>query len=77
VLDTLFHVLNTRYSDRCVTLITSNFEDRVASARGGGVPESIEDVVGTRVLSRLHEMCTRLVLEGQDYRRKEAGEKRR
>jgi DNA replication protein DnaC len=81
VFDTLFHVLNTRYNEERVTLITSNFEDipydKFQGGREAVGQDSLLDRVGERLHSRLYEMCEVVPIQGQDYRRKEAGGTRR
>jgi DNA replication protein DnaC len=80
VFDTLFHVLNTRYNERRVTLITSNFEDIPYDRLGGREAvgqDSLQDRVGERLHSRLYEMCEVLPIQGPDFRRKEARERGR
>lgn len=56
--DVNFRLINRRYEDQLPTLITSNVLPKELSAR-----------VGDRVGSRLNEMCTRVVITGQDRRR--------
>lgn len=67
-----------------VTLLTTNYpetaesSDEGSSGRGGYVDtsrrkeiagnESLEDKVGTRIYSRLLEMCRFVPMEGEDYR---------
>lgn len=74
VRDTFAYILNSRYNRKLTTIITTNFEDRVRETRtigdGTRVPteESLEDRIGVRLRSRLHEMCKVIELEGDDYR---------
>jgi DNA replication protein DnaC len=65
VRDTMAHVINTRYNDRKVTIFTTNYLDDRRSA----VEETLEDRIGTRLRSRLYEMCRTVMIEGRDYRR--------
>lgn len=65
VQDTMYYVINTRYNDEKVTVFTTNYLDEPASAE-----ESIEDRIGSRLRSRLWEMTDRIVLAGNDYRKR-------
>jgi len=59
------HVINTRYNDRKVTIFTTNYLDD----RRTPIEETLEDRVGTRLRSRLYEMCRTVMIDGRDYRR--------
>jgi DNA replication protein DnaC len=65
VRDTMAHVINTRYNDRKLTIFTTNYLDVQRSA----VEETLEDRIGTRLRSRLFEMCRTVMIDGRDYRR--------
>jgi DNA replication protein DnaC len=65
VRDTMAHVINTRYNDRKVTIFTTNYLDE----RRTPVEETLEDRIGTRLRSRLYEMCRTVMMDGRDYRR--------
>lgn len=80
VFDTLFYILNQRYNDRKLTIITTNFSDRPSSG-GGGPPgratssarmgagdETLSDRITLRLRSRLYEMCRDVRIDGDDYR---------
>ena len=64
--DTLHFLISRRYSDQRPTLLTSNYCDEPPS----GEP-SLEDRIGTRTRSRLHEMCKTIKVDGPDYRRRQ------
>jgi DNA replication protein DnaC len=81
-LETVGHVLNTRYNEKRVTLLTSNFLDgdastsaapstnlRVAGMRTPTVEDSLTDRVGRRIRSRLYEMCRTVEISAPDYRK--------
>ena len=75
VRDTFAYILNSRYNRKLTTLITSNFEDGQQSyatlADGTRITkkdETLEDRIGTRLRSRLYEMCKVLRIEGNDFR---------
>ncbi len=63
--ETLAHIVTTRYNDKQATLVTTNYLD---DPRGPGTP-TLEDRIGGRVRSRLHEMCHRVFVEAEDFRR--------
>lgn len=79
-LDTIGHILNKRYNDNRVTLLTTNYLDR--SEAEPAVPpmpsgqrlavareDTLVDRLGQRVRSRLYEMCRTLEIFAPDYRR--------
>jgi DNA replication protein DnaC len=63
--DEMLHlIVNTRYSERRLTIFTTNFDI------GGDTtdPDTLQCRVGFRVYSRLHEMCEFIHLDAADYR---------
>lgn len=79
VWDTVSHVLNTRYNDKRTTLITTNFPDlpphgsdelvdTFSRARRAAREETLGDRITERMRSRLHEMCKKIEITGQDFR---------
>jgi DNA replication protein DnaC len=82
-LETVGHVLNTRYNEKRVTLLTTNFLDSDPAAnqassatsspsarmRGPSVEDSLTDRVGKRIRSRLYEMCRKVEIVAPDYRK--------
>ena len=78
VWDTVSLILNTRYNDNRITIITTNFEDQPAAgvtnglsaARAATRAETLGDRIGERMRSRLHEMCRVVTLDGADFRQK-------
>jgi DNA replication protein DnaC len=84
-LETVGHILNTRYNKRRITLLTANYLDRddgPASTpmprrprlpSGQSIPderdESLAQRLGKRIRSRLYEMCRTIELTAPDYRR--------
>jgi DNA replication protein DnaC len=62
--DMLYALLNARYNQRKITIATSNFRDEL----GAGERELLEDRIGYRLRSRLHEMCQNVELRGDDFR---------
>jgi DNA replication protein DnaC len=70
VMDLLYYLVNTRYVADRFTIFTTNYSD---FTRGAG-EESLTDRVSARIRSRLFEMCRRLELRGEDYRRQRLAE---
>jgi DNA replication protein DnaC len=82
-LETVGHVLNTRYNEKRVTLLTTNFLDsdsalnatispvpaRIAGMRAPTIEDSLTDRVGRRIRSRLYEMCRTVEMSAPDYRK--------
>lgn len=77
-LDTIGHILNKRYNDNRVTLLTTNYLDRGENEPAESPPlqkltvprdESLVDRLGQRVRSRLYEMCRTVEISAPDYRR--------
>jgi len=71
-------VLNTRYNEKRVTVITTNYLDtdpiggaaqRVAGMRGPSIEDSLTERVGKRIRSRLYEMCRTVEISAPDYRK--------
>ena len=82
-LETVGYILNRRYNEKRITLITTNYLDGdSASAAPPRLPsgaaiaraeESLADRVGHRIRSRLYEMCRTVVLLAPDYRKEFRG----
>lgn len=74
-LETVGHILNTRYNEHRVTLLTTNFLDapqpvaRAANGRPAPVEDTLTDRVGARIRSRLYEMCRTVEICAPDYRK--------
>jgi DNA replication protein DnaC len=80
-LETVGHVLNTRYNERRVTLLTTNYLEtdagaggaagtpRVAGMRTPSIEDSLTERVGKRIRSRLYEMCRTVEISAPDYRK--------
>jgi DNA replication protein DnaC len=74
-LETVGHILNTRYNEHRVTLLTTNFLDapqsapRAANGRPAPVEDTLTDRVGARIRSRLYEMCRTVEISAPDYRK--------
>ena len=79
-LETVGHILNSRYNEKRVTLLTTNYLDadsaaaspavsRIAGMRAPAIEDSLTDRVGKRIRSRLYEMCRTLEIYAPDYRK--------
>jgi len=73
VLDNLGYIVNSRYNEEKITIITTNYldEDRL-NPKGNVHPwdkETLTDRIGVRLRSRLYEMCYRIVLTCEDFRK--------
>ncbi len=67
VMDTVAHILNTRYNEKRVTLITTNYLD-TPTRRGSMREDTLADRIGERMRSRLYEMCKVVHIEAEDFR---------
>jgi DNA replication protein DnaC len=63
--ETLNLIVTSRYNERRLTIFTSNFEDNPDASD----PRALVCRVGSRVHSRLHEMCTFVEFAGPDFRK--------
>ncbi len=74
VWDTVAHILNTRYNDKRITIITTNYanaaplEGPLKDAAKTAREESLGDRIGERMRSRLQEMCLVVEIQGEDFR---------
>jgi len=82
-LETVGHVLNTRYNEKRVTLLTTHFLEsetaangaapspspRVVGMRAPAIEDSLTERVGKRIRSRLYEMCRTVEIFAPDYRK--------
>ena len=62
--ETMNLIVNTRYSERRLTVFTSNYPDIPDETD----PNSLLFRIGLRMRSRLHEMCEFIVMDAADYR---------
>lgn len=65
VRDTMYQIINKRYNDQKLTIFTTNYFDQPRSEKS----QILEDRISTRLRSRLYEMCIKVVIEGEDYRK--------
>ncbi len=64
IMDLLYYLVNARYVENRRTIITTNYSDFPSAT-----VEKLEDRVSTRIRSRLYEMCDRIELRGEDFRK--------
>jgi DNA replication protein DnaC len=83
-METVGHILNSRYNEKKITLLTTNYLDTTGAESGRAAPgprlpsgqaiaaareDSLEDRLGKRIRSRLYEMCRTIEVSAPDYRR--------
>ena len=66
VRDTMYQIINKRYNDSKLTIFTTNYLDSSRTEK----EQILADRISIRLRSRLYEMCTNVVIEGEDYRRR-------
>src|SRR5215469_884469 len=79
VLDIIGLVLNARYNERRMTILTTNYFDESAAPDAGArlhggqrvtvKEDTLADRIGARMRSRLFEMCRSVELHSSDFRR--------
>jgi len=79
VLDIIGLVLNARYNERRMTILTTNYFDETGAVETGAqLPggrrvvvkeDTLADRIGARMRSRLFEMCRTVGLDAPDFRR--------
>ena len=77
-LDTIGHILNKRYNEKRVTLLTTNYSDGPENSAPVRMPsgqtistaagETLTDRLGQRIRSRLYEMCRTVEIVSADFR---------
>jgi len=71
VLETVAYVLNYRYAENKVTILTTNFHDNEnLEAARKSMNHSLVDRIGAPMRSRLLEMCKTVIMSGDDFREK-------
>jgi DNA replication protein DnaC len=80
--DKVEHIINTRYNASGATIITTNLINQppgwtpprdasrgyAAALQSAASVETLGDRIGTRMFSRLQQMCTLIEVRGEDYR---------
>ena len=79
VLDIIGLVLNTRYNEKRMTILTTNYLEEVVGVENGATlpggrrvvvkEDSLADRIGARMRSRLYEMCRTVEVHAPDFRR--------
>jgi len=71
VKETVGYILNYRYVENKVTILTTNYLDQedLKSARKS-VSFSLTERIGEPMRSRLYEMCKTVVIQGEDFRQR-------
>jgi DNA replication protein DnaC len=72
-LETVGHILNARYNDKRVTLVTTNYLDTQRpgdSSRQMVREDTLADRIGQRIRSRLYEMCRTVEIVAPDFRKR-------
>ena len=64
VKETVGYILNYRYNENKVTVVTTNFADDKV-----GIADTLAQRVSDRIRSRLFEMCKTIKMDGIDYRK--------
>lgn len=65
--ETMNLIVNTRYNHRRLTLFTTNYPATDPDPRS--LAETLEERVGSRIYSRLHEMCDFVQMSALDHRK--------
>jgi DNA replication protein DnaC len=66
VQDTIGLIINARYNEKKLTILTTNYLDNNLDS----TDEVLADRIGVRLRSRLYQMCQTVKVEGEDYRQK-------
>jgi DNA replication protein DnaC len=70
VRDTVGYVLNYRYNENKVTLLTTNYKDEEEGKTVKvGIADTLTERIGPRMRSRLFEMCKTIKMDGNDFRK--------
>jgi DNA replication protein DnaC len=64
--DTLYLILNTRYTRRAPTLVTTNYRLRIEDCKSEA--DLLETRIPPRLVSRLYEMAKPVLLDADDFR---------
>jgi DNA replication protein DnaC len=70
VRDEVAYVLNYRYNENKVTILTTNYKDEEERKDVKvGITDTLAERIGVRMRSRLFEMCKTIKMDGNDFRR--------
>jgi DNA replication protein DnaC len=71
VKETVAYILNSRYAENKVTILTTNYQDQEDLKSGRkSVSYSLTERIGEPIRSRLYEMCKTISMQGEDFRQK-------
>ncbi|MFB3917774.1 MAG: ATP-binding protein [Terriglobales bacterium] len=81
VWDMVSLILNTRYNEKLTTIVTTNLLDlpprggngdgeQASTARRAASEPTLGDRITERMRSRLHEMCRKIEMHGEDFRQR-------
>ena len=68
-LNILDQLISNRYNSSKKTLITTNYFSKEYLGKNQTASELLEERIGERIYSRLHEMCNFVFIEGNDHRK--------
>jgi len=81
VRDTMYQIINTRYNQKKLTIFTTHFLDERPAVDEDAAKKrtdkrvqpntayTLDERIGVPLRSRLYEMCNKVELKGQDFRR--------
>src|SRR5262249_42702167 len=70
VRDEVAYILNYRYNENKVTILTTNYQDEDERKEAKGViADTLSERIGPRMRSRLFEMCKTIQMNGKDFRK--------
>jgi DNA replication protein DnaC len=70
VKDTVAFIINRRYENNKVTILTTNYlDDETFTTEEKGKGYKLVDRIGEPMRSRLYEMCVTIVMKGKDFRK--------
>jgi DNA replication protein DnaC len=70
VRDEVAYILNYRYNENKVTILTTNYRDEEERKDlKVGITDTLSERIGVRMRSRLYEMCKTIKMDGNDFRK--------
>ena len=71
VRDTVAYILNYRYNENKVTILTTNYQDEYEGReeKKEPKPDTLSQRIDERIRSRLFEMCKTIPMDGNDFRK--------
>jgi DNA replication protein DnaC len=70
VRDEVAYILNYRYNENKVTILTTNYkDDEERKDAKAGITDTLSERIGPRMRSRLYEMCKTIKMDGNDFRK--------